>query len=468
MLFATHQFILVFLPLVYGAFYILQKKGSLSSVSLWLLIASFLFYLFWNPSDLLPLVFSILVNYGIYKGIQSSANRKKHYLVAGIFFNLAFLCYFKYIDFFFKTLQIETSLSSGHIPLGISFYTFTQIAFLIDCYRFSLRSKLVGYSLFVSYFPHLVCGPIINFNNFYPQLSNPNKFLPSLHHTSLFILCFSIGLFKKLVLADPLGSLAGQLFDVVDPSFDCLSAWMGTVAYALQLYFDFSGYSDMAVGISYLFGLKIPDNFNAPYQSASIIDFWRRWHISLSEFLKNHLYIPLGGGKVSPIKKYRNLLTTMLLGGLWHGASWTFVAWGGFHGCLLIINHMVKKLGFSFRPSVILTLFKRLFVFMLVCLGWVLFRAESFELATGIYKSLFGLAPGPSIACGTYFKGVLLVSALIAFLCPDTMAIRSKFERWVEEEDRIRLVLCNLGCVIFFTVGFLSVGQSKHFLYAGF
>lgn len=504
MLFTSFAFLFLFLPIVYCIFLIASHYRYLKFISLWLVLASIAFYAFWNPKDLLPLLISICVNYCFYRLMQHYMTSEKTnnltfskikylkslqycVLIVAISANLIFLGYYKYFDFFItqlasipflkdltlfkafiKTVDIETLKNHTHlyIPLGISFYTFTQIAFLIDCHRNTYqKNDFINYFLFVSYFPHLVCGPILSFKDLYPQLINSNKFRATFQNSCLFIFCFSIGLFKKTVIGDYLGMFADQFFSSeVGALFDFTTTVLGIICYALQLYFDFSGYSDMAVGVSHLFGLKIPDNFNAPYQATSIIDFWRRWHISLSNFLKNYVYIPLGGNRVSTLMLYRNLAITMLLGGLWHGAAWTFIVWGAYQGLLLSVNHWIRQFNFSILKTSDLSFFpnflelstfnkqmtfflnfaKMIVTFILISLGWVLFRSQSLEQAMNIYKSLFlsfsfiEMAEIPTNLLHLTFQYkiqwvILIFGLLFVFFMPDTLILREKFMRLFEE-----------------------------------
>jgi len=472
MLFTSPQFLLIFLPITFGVFYFLQKFNNLKLSSLWLLLASIAFYICWNPWDLPLLLFSIVINFGLYKWMLLKKNRAKFWiLVFSIIFNIALLGYYKYFNFMLSEITgIKTS--SKTIPLGISFYTFTQIAFLVDCYRNNYKNDFLNYSLFVSYFPHLVCGPIISFKDLYPQLTNPHKFHFSSKNIALFIFCFSIGLFKKVFIADQFGEFVSVFFDTPGmPFFGQKTAFLGVIAYSLQLYFDFSGYSDMAVGLSYLFGLQIPDNFNSPYQSTSIIEFWRRWHISLSSFLKNYLYIPLGGNRTH---HYLNIVITMVLGGFWHGASWTFIVWGLYQGVLLSINHLLRN-NIAKIPSeypfntYCQKAIKVLLTFTLISLGWVLFRAPDLKTALHIYLSLFGISAHPAITIESYCSIKLMMIALAwVFLIPDTIVLRERFLKFVELRSYYFIRIFAFICAVLSALGLIALNRVQYFLYSGF
>lgn len=478
MLFTTPPFLFLFLPITFGVFWFLQKFQNLKLSTTWLLLASCAFYFFWNPWDLLPLILAIVVNFSLAKiMILYKDNRRRFIFCLGIFLNLIFLAYYKYFNFFLNDIMhLSTQPVSVTIPLGISFYTFTQIAFLVDCYKCNYaKNDILNYSLFVSYFPHLICGPIISFRELYPQLTNPNKFHVSLKNIVLFVFCFSIGFFKKTYIADALGGYVSQVFDAAPAiHFDQKTCFLAAISYSLQLYFDFSGYSDMAVGLSYLFGLKIPDNFNAPYQSSSIIEFWRRWHISLSLFLKNYLYIPLGGNRTH---HYRNISITMLLGGLWHGASWNFVLWGGYQGLLLSLNHLLrsKLTGSSgmfsdIRISFLIHSLKVAVTFILITFGWILFRCSDLERASQFYLSLLGQY-GEGISTTTNYlisTPLLTLSFLIVFFMPDTLTLREKFQTWIENSLQKRVVTTAFVTAVLTVCGFMSLNSIQQFLYSGF
>jgi alginate O-acetyltransferase complex protein AlgI len=455
MLFTTPLFLLAFLPLTFLGFFFLKKNTT--HVSLWLLIASFVFYIAWNPYDLIPLCLSILINYAIYS-VMFSSHQPKRYLIIGICFNLLFLCFYKYSGQFFKKVLHKDALE---LPLGISFFTFTQIAFLVDHYKNRYtKNDLLNYSLFVSYFPHLVCGPIISFKKIYPQLTQ--KYQVSWENIAYFVFFFAVGFFKKLVIADPLGTYVNEIFATYTVN-NAYTASLGTLCYAFQLFADFSAYSDMAVGVSYLFGIQIPDNFNAPYQATSIIDFWRRWHISLSQFLRDYVYIPLGGNK-----KHQsfNLWITMVIGGLWHGGSWHYIWWGVLHGTFLWINHLLRKLRpLNESPSFFLTQFKRCGVFIFVCFAWIFFRSPNMNVVKNIllsFKDFTTVVESPMLILDHSQKLAILLGCLISFVLPSTRTLLEHFltQKHVQKTAFVCGFLIAFAC--------LYLNKTPHFLYAGF
>jgi D-alanyl-lipoteichoic acid acyltransferase DltB (MBOAT superfamily) len=306
----------------------------------------------------------------------------------GIIFNVGILCYFKYYNFFLDVASNLVPLQAFHInvtiPLGISFYTFTQLTYLVDLYQGKARYYgIVPYSLFVIFFPHLIAGPIVHYSQMMPQFNRIRTYISQQRNFFLGIFFFIVGLFQKVVIAD-------SLISVVDTGFanahllNFIEAWSTLLAFSLQIYFDFAGYSNMAIGLGLFFNIRFPMNFNSPYQAVSLIDFWRRWHMTLSRFLRDYLYIPLGGNRLGNISKYKNLLVTFLIGGLWHGAAWTYIVWGAYHGIILALNHFLEDIGvrISGIPGRILT-------FFIVIYGWVFFRAQNMSEAFALTRSLF-------------------------------------------------------------------------------
>jgi D-alanyl-lipoteichoic acid acyltransferase DltB (MBOAT superfamily) len=407
MLFNSLPFIFLFLPLVLAGFFVLGRWNRLVAAG-WLALASFAFYGWWSPKYVFLLAGSILFNYSaglaIVRAVLAGDRvRGKRLLTAAVVANLALLAYYKYANFFLDSLNAVagTSWSFGEIilPLGISFFTFTQIAFLVDAWQGKAREyNLVHYGLFVTYFPHLIAGPILHHGEMMPQFARREIYSPDWDNIAAGATMFLIGLFKKVMIADEIGPYGTPFFDAArsGEALTFIEAWCGALAYTFQLYFDFSGYSDMAVGLSLLFGVRLPVNFHSPYKAVNIIDFWRRWHMTLSRFLRDYLYVPLGGNRKSRTRRYINLLTTMLLGGLWHGAGWTFVLWGALHGVYLAINHgwreLRRSLGQDIRKS---TPWGRrlgcLVTFVAVVAGWVLFRAESVPAALNMLSGMAGL-----------------------------------------------------------------------------
>src|SRR3954452_22033857 len=387
MLFNSYPFILLFLPAALAGYFWLGRRSNLAPV-IWLAVASLAFYAIGNWQFVALLLISIAFNYGIGHLLivaKLAPSQRKAALALGVAGDLLVLGIFKYAGFVTENIN---ALAGTHfavhilLPVGISFYTFTQIAFLVDAWRGQVAAyALPHYALFVTYFPHLIAGPILHHKDMIPQFEREETKQPHAHLILCGIIIFAIGLFKKTCLADGIQPLVALAFDARAPSFD--QAWLGALAYTFQLYFDFSGYSDMAIGISLMFGIFLPLNFNSPYKASSIIDFWRRWHMTLSQFLRDYLYIPLGGNRRGRVLRYVNLMITMLLGGLWHGAAWTFVVWGALHGAYLCINHAWNNYGPKIAPR-----FARaadaaglILTFLAVVVAWVFFRAENIEWA---------------------------------------------------------------------------------------
>ena len=305
-------------------------------------------------------------------------------------FNVGLLGYFKYTDFLLENFNgiFGSNIPLPHIilPLGISFFTFTQIAFLVDAYRREAKEySLVNYMLFVTYFPHLLAGPILHHKEMMPQFASKYNWVKNYRNIALGLFIFSIGLFKKVVIADTFAPWATAGFDTAT-TLNLIEAWATSLSYTFQLYFDFSGYCDMAIGISLMFNIKLPINFNSPYKALNIQDFWRRWHMTLSRFLRDYIYIPLGGNRKGEFRTYTNLLATFLIGGLWHGAGWTFIIWGALHGIALAIHRFWQSLGFKMNK--ILAWF---ITFNFINITWIFFRAKDFESAIKVLGSMFSL-----------------------------------------------------------------------------
>lgn len=399
MLFNSYFFIVLFFPIV-ALTYFKVASHSTRAANIILLLASFVFYfsssfLFF---DLAALVTSIFANYLF--GLVITKNRSiisgKYYLTASISANLLFLGYFKYWDFFATNINhlLGTSypLLDITLPLGISFFTLTQIAYLVGCYKDQEHPTSFGiYSLFVSYFPHLLAGPIVYHNDLVDKFLDPIRKKVNWENISQGISLFAIGLFKKVCIADRFAFYANNGF-AVSHTLSGFEAWFVALSYTIQLYFDFSGYADMAVGISQIFNIELPINFNSPYKAMSVQDFWRRWHITLGSFLRTYVYFPLGGNRKGFIASLRNIIIIFFLSGLWHGAAWTFIIWGMLHGIAICIENIWKRyIGFSI-PMIL----ARSTTFLFVVITWVIFRAENFLQATSLIKSMLGIT-------GTFF-----------------------------------------------------------------
>jgi alginate O-acetyltransferase complex protein AlgI len=364
----------------------LGKYAKKSHATLWLVIASFSFYGYWDY-HYVPLLFaSILFNYIVGQKIETT--RSKKWMIFGIVINVILLGYFKYTDFFLETLNNAVGADCfdlPHIvlPLGISFFTFTQTAYLVDAYRGdTVNRSFITYCEFVTIFPHLIAGPIINHKEMIPQFIADKTFTINYKNIAIGLSIFAMGLFKKVAIADNLAIWANSIFSHTE-SLTFLEAWIGAISYTFQLYFDFSAYSEMAIGLGLMFNLTLPVNFNSPYQSTSIIDFWRRWHMTLGVWVRDYLYIPIGGNRHGELAKMRNLFVAMTIIGLWHGAGWTFVFWGTMHGVALVINHQWRRLNICLPKFINLGI-----TFFYVLLLWIFFRAENFQSAWNIILAM--------------------------------------------------------------------------------
>ncbi|MCW5661951.1 MAG: MBOAT family protein [Burkholderiaceae bacterium] len=441
MLFTTPAFILLFLPITLAGYYLLGRRWHLAAAG-WLLAASLFFYGYWMPEFTLLLVASISCNFAIGRHIADRAHQgakpaAKRWMILGIALNLGLLAYFKYANFFVDNLNAlvggDWHIGRIILPIGISFYSFTQIAFLVDAHEGKVReTNPIHYGLFVTYFPHLVAGPVLHHAQMMPQFADTAVYRPRAGPLLAGAAIFALGLFKKVVLADGLAPYADAVFSPADAGRlpGTTEAWLGAVAYTLQLYFDFSGYSDMAIGLSHMFGIRLPFNFNSPYQARNISDFWRRWHISLSTFLRDYLYVPLGGNRNGPVRRYLNLAATMLLGGLWHGAGWTFVVWGGLHGLYLMVNHgwrawIGEARQARLEGSRAYGVSSWLLTLLAVVVAWVFFRAETFSGAGRMLQAMAGFGAsepvqvqlwnaGLSVRTGALWCGLLGALALLA------------------------------------------------------
>ena len=402
MLFSSYTFLFQFLPATVLAFAAARRHSPRAGI-LVLAGASLLFYGAWRPVCLLLLLASVGVNFGL--GLRMEDPLRRRAIGAfGVVLNLALLCYFKYTNFILDSLNTLTGAPLPFVniilPLGISFFTFQQIAYLVDVMRGAkVERDIVSYMLFVSFFPHLIAGPLVHHAEMIPQFKRGRTGRSSVL-AARGLAIFAAGLFKKVVIADNLAQFVSPVFAHLDSGGGVTTswAWLATSAYTLQIYFDFSGYSDMAVGLALLFGIRLPVNFRSPYKATSIIDFWRRWHITLSRFLRDYLYIPLGGNRLGDIRRYLNLLVTMLLGGLWHGAGWNFLIWGGLHGLYLCINHLWQawRGGRASERGLFAKIISWAITFAAVVLAWVFFRAKTFDGAWQMLSNLFGFDAGNS------------------------------------------------------------------------
>jgi len=462
MLFNSLPFLYVFLPITYVVFWRLRTKTQRYA---WLTVTGYVFYAFWNAKFTLLMALSTAVSYGAGLGFLrwKDVRNRRLCLALPIVFDLSLLAIFKYTNFASRSINLilqETHLNFRVplfdivLPLGISFYTFHTITYIVDSYRGVIKPtrNLLEFSCYVSLFSQLVAGPIVRFRQVEADLENidrSNRTIDLERGWSFFVL----GMVKKVLVAD-------SIAQIINPALlhwhmlTTMEAWLCALGYTYQLYFDFSGYSDMAVGLGAMFGIRLPQNFNSPYKAVDISDFWGRWHISLSTVLRDYLYIPLGGSRHGDWKTIRNLMITMLLGGLWHGANWTFVVWGAYHGFLLIIT-------LRSRPAlnVLPTALRRVITFLFVVIGWVLFRSVDFRMAFGFLASMFSWKTGIHMVAWETLVLLLLIAGAMAHFGPNTFELRHKWRPM----PALGLGVLLLACIIL-----IYGGQQSPFLYFQF
>ena len=462
MLFNSYEFIFVFLPITFFVYFYLNHKRFTEASKVFLVCSSLFFYSWWSIAYLPMILVSMIFNYVIGRSLNKTFNNhekvsvRRLILIFGVILNLSLLGYFKYADFFLENINIALSVNAEPLnlllPLAISFFTFQQIAYLVDTYRQETKEySFLNYALFVTFFPQLIAGPIVHHKEMMPQFAKIRNKIKNYKNIAMGLFIFSIGLFKKVVIADTFAVWANNGFDVAT-TLSLFEAWATSLSYTFQLYFDFSGYTDMAIGLALLFNIRLPINFNSPYKATNIQDFWRRWHITLSRFLRDYVYIPLGGNRKSGFKTYSNLMATFLIGGLWHGAGWTFVFWGFLHGLALMIQRLWEKLGFK-----LWTWLAWLITFNFVNIAWIFFRAEEWDDAI---KVLSGMFIGNNDFKISSFK---LLSIIIGFLIVLTL-----------KNSSILLVKKNItksNLIIFYIVfllGYLNISSTSEFLYFRF
>lgn len=481
MIFSSYEFIFLFLPIVFSIYFYINKIKHVKLATSFLALSSLFFYSWWNIIYLPLILSSVAINYVLSCLIISLKKRRKFILITGISFNLLLLGYFKYSDFFLQNINLifsnEFSLLHLTLPLAISFFTFQQIAFLIDTYKgFVLKHNFLNYLVFVTFFPQLIAGPIVHHKEMMPQFSSfENRFI-NFKNIYLGIFIFSIGFFKKTVLADTFSVWAINGFDVME-QLTFIEAWVTSLSYTFQLYFDFSGYTDMATGAALLFNIKLPLNFNSPYKSTNIRDFWQRWHITLSRFLRDYVYIPMGGNRYGSFKMYSNLFVTFLIGGFWHGAGWTFILWGSVHALAIIVQRIWSNTGIALNR--ILAWF---ITFNFINLSWVFFRAEQWEDAEKVLNGMFGLSgfqlpnlfqnfsffQNKNIQFGEVFKNfnndseisfwIIVAFAICLFFKNSTQILRSH-----KPNKRI-----NFFIIFLFLISLLNLHNKADFIYFNF
>jgi len=513
MLFNSYELIFLFFPVFLIILLSLSNKSYLVKVSL-LAVSSLIFYAFLGFNFIAIFVLSIVFNFafGYLLSVLSYSDRaiiRKIIFIISILFNIVLLLYFKYDSLIFGLLtngfNLNYNSANDHIPIGISFYTFTQIAFLVDVYNKNAHDRnFLSYSAFVSYFPHLISGPIIHHAQIIPQFRGGDFGVFCSKRWTIGSTIFVIGLAKKVLLADNLSILSDQVFAASDLStFSLIDAWLGAVYYTFQLYFDFSAYTDMAIGASTIIGITLPDNFLSPYKSRDIITFWRTWHITLSTFLRNYIYIPLGGNRNGNFRRFTNLAATMLIGGIWHGANITFLVWGALHAFYLIVNHgwnaVSSRLRFrdvSAFSRTVLSFCAVGLTFAMVVIAWVFFRADTLAEALEITQRMFGLA-GSDLGLTTRFGYVLSqteqstvfldlirwtgpvdfqllgLSAFIVFLMPNTAQIANRLQNRLDSKTQhVNLDVVGVAAIgalgLAFVLSLLSFRADSPFLYFQF
>ncbi len=481
MLFNSWVFLLAFLPVLLLGYYLLPVRHGLA----WLVLGSLIYYGWWNPAYLGLILGSSFFNYLLGQRLCRRPSSRS-LMIVGVGANLALLAYFKYADFLLANLaQLSTQSYATQdivLPLAISFYTFFQIAYLVDAWQGKVeREPFLNYLLFVSYFPHLIAGPIVHHRELMPQFRVPRPANPGRYLAAGFAL-FAFALLKKTVLADSLGLHADQVFTAADAGLPILSrdAWTGLLSYSFQIYFDFSAYCEMAIACSWMLGIRLPLNFYAPYRALSIIEFWRHWHMTLSRFLRDYLYIPLGGNRHGKGRRYLNLGITMLLGGLWHGAGWNFVVWGAIHGLLLAAAHAWRDAQLWRLPA----LLSGPLTFLAVCLAWAFFRAHTLDGALHLLATMAGLADvqGSTSLIGSPVRvfGYLAVAAVAIWALPPLMKIFATQQmvtppipgQMLEASQlgfhfsRPWALLCGLG--FFVALYYMAAGEYVEFIYRFF
>lgn len=464
MLFNSFVFLLVFLPITYLVFWILQTAQTRY---VWLAVTGYIFYGYWDPRFCLLMAFSTMVSYLAGRGFLrfTTPRSRKLCLVIPITVDLCLLGFFKYANFTLTSVQEATHVLGWDItlpnlniilPVGISFYTFHTITYIVDSYRrvITPTKNVFEFAAYVSLFSQLVAGPIVRFRQIERDLESLGT-ADRERWLSQGLSFFIIGMIEKVIIADSLATVVDAAF-TQHAMLSTSGAWLAMLGYSFQLYFDFCGYSDMAVGLGYMFGLRIPQNFNSPYKALDPSDFWRRWHISLSSCLRDYLYIPLGGNRYGQWMTYRNIVLTMLIGGLWHGANWTFIIWGAYHGLLLLL-HRRFQLWWDYLPAII----RQLLFFIFVLIGWVFFRSEDCSTAVHILKTMFVPTAGVTIEQSNAFLGIFGVAIVWGMVGPNAFDWHANFQ-W---KPRYTYTLAAaFGVVIAIMLG----GHNSPFLYFQF
>lgn len=489
MIFSSYQF-LIFLAGVVAVWLVLERHGLLGLRKLFLIAVSLAFYAWWRVDGLALLLGSIGVNLAIGRHLHKTGTNKRLWCMIGVALNLGLLGVFKYLGLFEATtlalFGVDLKLPSLFLPLGISFFTFQQISWIVDSARGKAPSYgLTDYLLFICFFPHLIAGPIVLHNELIPQFGHRRDAEERWHDVAGGVTLFTIGLFKKVMLANSIEPYPGLIFGAADEgaAIGAFDAWVGAGLFALQIYLDFSAYTDMALGAALMLGIRLPLNFNSPYKAASIIDFWHRWHISLSNFLREYLYIPLGGNRRGRPRRYLNLMLTMLIGGLWHGASWNFAVWGGLHGLYLCVNHLWRHVSAPWRPALPAPL-RRLgaplgvaVTVLATTFAWVFFRARGFDAAMAMVRGMLGMGGSSTLLAGRDDAVVLLVVLTgVVLFAPNSMEMLRHVRpalnmpaaappRWLAWRPTPTAATL---CAVTFVVSLLAIWNLRPFIYFEF
>lgn len=472
MIFNSIEFLFIFLPITFFVYFGLNKLKLIKIATAWLVIASLAFYSYWVIDYLSLILISMLFNYSVGSTLTNDKKlriNRKLLMIFAIAVNVGLLCYYKYFDFLIKNINMIFSTNFNYIhiimPLAISFFTFQQIAYIVDSYEHKTKEyDFLTYSLFVTFFPQLIAGPIVHHKEMMPQFANLRNRFFNHKNISIGLFLLGIGLFKKVIIADTFSSFVHGTFDEVS-ILTFFEAWCASISYTMQLYFDFSGYCDMAIGIGYLFNIVLPKNFNSPYKAESIQDFWKRWHMTLSRFLRDYIYIPLGGNRKGEIKTYRNLLLTFLIGGIWHGANWTFIIWGIMHGIATCIHKLWKKLQIKMPNCIAIII-----TFLFINTTWVYFRAESIEKANHIILSMIGKNGFTPIIIDKLrfsFENGSLKLGILLLICSFILIFCMKNSTELVEKLKPNILYLTITLTLLI-VSILSINKVSEFLYFQF
>ncbi|MFO1014569.1 MAG: MBOAT family protein [Caulobacteraceae bacterium] len=486
MVFSSYAYVL-FLAVVVTLWLELERRGWRESRKVVLICASLVFYAWWRADGLILLLGSIAANYAIGRHIQGNPVRRRGWMIAGIALNLGVLGLFKYLGLLDRSVEsllgYELALPSLFLPLAISFFTFQQISWLADCRAGTAPAYgVIDYTLFICFFPHLIAGPIVLHHELIPQFDRLRGKEEQARDLAAGLTLFTLGLSKKVLLANQAAPFADAIFAEAarGTTLSAPDAWLGALMFAAQIYFDFSGYTDMALGSALMLGIRLPMNFNSPYKAASIIDFWRRWHISLSTFLRDYLYIPLGGNRRGETRRYINLMATMLIGGLWHGASWTFAVWGGLHGAFLTVNHLWRAANVRIPESLKspAAWAGAALTFLAVTFAWVFFRADSFEAAGLMVRAMAGFGGEGLLIAGQPLTWLLAGGLLaITWWAPNSLELLAEFDpalnmgapparrRWMAWRPTPALAS---GAAVLFMASALTMTNLRPFIYFQF